>query len=730
MAQWGMSMVSGCRQRLIPGGTVGCAGEGLITFKGGMRHFCAILLLLLSVGPGWAQGGAAAEWKRIDSVENWVRAGLREKNAGMADSISTVLDRAVRESRRIGYTNGVALALACQASLVQMRDNDFALAGRLAQQSLDTYSLTDNKNGISLAYYTLGYSLFAQSRFDDAIFNLGLARDNAHRSGDSVDELHLLKVIGQAYRDQGDYGKAFDIQQQCVQMAEETHDQDWIAWQYFTLGDLFIHVEDYTSAQKYFRIGFAHGMALSRLDFWNKLVYAELLTHLHEYDSALYYYQLWDSAHAAPRALRFYLVSKGEYYLERGADATALPYLTKSLQEHLRLNDRNQVMRCVTDLARAEMGMGHDANALAYARQELRLAQSCKARQNIRDACQIIYTLYDRAGRTDSAYAYFRRYIALKDSVLNDQLRGRFASYGFEQQIRLMGQEKRLDEECLRTEMLTKNLLILGILALLLLSAIYIWVIRLRRKNEEHRRKRAENELEIQQLEGARAKTELMQRAKELEVQALRSQMNPHFIFNCLNAINRFILSHETEAASDYLTKFSRLIRMIMNHSRHATVTLGDEIEMLQLYLDMERLRFKDSFDYSIETAPDLDAGEVMIPPLLLQPFVENAIWHGLMHKEGRGHLLIRINLVGQVLTCVIRDDGVGRRNAALLKSKSVEKHKSMGLQITAERMALMTGSVIEEPFFTIRDLYDGGAATGTEVTLKIRIYDKGNYCG
>jgi tetratricopeptide (TPR) repeat protein len=685
------------------------------------------ILLLVSGWPVWSQGlsfGESGGLKRIDSEENWVRAGLREKMAGLADSMSATIDQALRESRQLGYIHGVAMALACEASIVEMQTNDYVLAGRLARQSVDSFGLTDDKNGISLAYYVLGFSLSAQSRFDDAIYYYGKAREYAHSSGDSVDEVHLLRVIGQAYRDRGDYGKAFDIEQQCVQLAEASHNRAWIAFQYFTLADLFICIEDYGSAQKYFRVGFEHGMALSRLDFWDMLVYAELLTHLHQYDSAQYYYRLWDSAHANPAALRFYLVSKGEYYLCRGEAATALPYFIKSLTEHRRLNDRNQIMRCLTDLARAETELGHDAAALEYARQDLQLAGEYKARQNIRDACQLLYMLYDRRGSTDSAYVYLRRYIVEKDSVLNDQLKGRFASYGFEQQIRLMSQEQRFDEECLRTQMLTKRLLILGISALVLFSAIYIWVIRLRRKNEEHRRKRAENELEIQRLEGARAKTALLQRAKELEVQALRSQMNPHFIFNCLNAINRFVLSHETEAASDYLTKFSRLMRMIMNHSRHATVTLAEETEMLQLYLDMERLRFKDAFDYSIEMLPDADMGEIFIPPLLMQPFVENAVWHGLMHKDERGLLSIRMSLDGQVLTCIIRDNGIGRKKAALLKSKSVEKHKSMGLQITAERMALLTGAGIEKPFFTIQDLYDEeGNAAGTQVTLKIRVY-------
>jgi LytS/YehU family sensor histidine kinase len=136
-------------------------------------------------------------------------------------------------------------------------------------------------------------------------------------------------------------------------------------------------------------------------------------------------------------------------------------------------------------------------------------------------------------------------------------------------------------------------------------------------------------------------------------------------------------------------------------------------------------LRFKDAFDYRINLMEGVAAEEIHIPPLLLQPFVENAVWHGLMHKDGRGRLTITISLTGPVLTCVIRDDGVGRKEAALMKSKSVEKHKSMGLQITAERMALLTGTDAEEPFFTIRDLYQEGSAAGTEVTLKIRIYDK-----
>jgi LytS/YehU family sensor histidine kinase len=308
--------------------------------------------------------------------------------------------------------------------------------------------------------------------------------------------------------------------------------------------------------------------------------------------------------------------------------------------------------------------------------------------------------------------------------VVGDQVKGKFASYAYEQQINLLNKDKLLEDVCLKQEMFTKNILIGGIIVLLLIGFIFSRNVLLKRKNEAHRRKRAEDELEIERLEGERAKVALLERAKELEIQALRSQMNPHFIFNCLNAINRFVLSHETEAASDYLTKFSRLMRMIMNHSRHSLISLADELEVLGLYLDMESLRFKNAFDYNIRLEGDIDAGEIFIPPLLLQPFVENAVWHGLMNKQERGKLFVDIQERGGMLTVIIRDNGIGRKRAATLKSKSVEKYKSMGLQITAQRMALLGGK--EEPahLFEIEDLYDqDGNAAGTQVILKMKIH-------
>ena len=210
-------------------------------------------------------------------------------------------------------------------------------------------------------------------------------------------------------------------------------------------------------------------------------------------------------------------------------------------------------------------------------------------------------------------------------------------------------------------------------------------------------------------------------------MQALRAQMNPHFVFNSLNAINRFILQKDKTQASEYLTKFSRLVRMILQNSQSSLITLESEIESLKLYLELEALRFENRFDYKISMPKDLDIEMIKVPPLIIQPYAENAIWHGLMHKEEKGHLYIDINEENQQIVIRIKDDGIGRKQSANMTSKSATKHKSMGLQITSDRIAMLQREDNQQAAVVINDLENpDGSAAGTEVILKMPvIYDK-----
>ncbi|MEJ7647068.1 MAG: histidine kinase [Chryseolinea sp.] len=214
------------------------------------------------------------------------------------------------------------------------------------------------------------------------------------------------------------------------------------------------------------------------------------------------------------------------------------------------------------------------------------------------------------------------------------------------------------------------------------------------------------------------------QRLAEMEMTALRAQMNPHFIFNCLNSIKLYTTDNDSAKASAYLTKFSRLIRLVLENSRSELVTLKNELEALQLYLEMEVMRFKDKLQFSFDVAKELDTDMIEIPPLLLQPYVENAIWHGLMHKKEGGFVQIRVEQAQtNQLHITITDNGIGRTKAAALKSKSATANKSFGMKVTDERIALINQIYRTNAMVLVHDLTDAeGTAAGTEVLLKIII--------
>ena len=232
--------------------------------------------------------------------------------------------------------------------------------------------------------------------------------------------------------------------------------------------------------------------------------------------------------------------------------------------------------------------------------------------------------------------------------------------------------------------------------------------------------------LRLERSEKEKQLANLNRKTTELEMQALRAQMNPHFIFNSLNSINRFILQNNKVQASEYLTKFSKLIRLILQNSQVPLISLESELESLHLYLELESLRFDHHFDFSVKVDEDIDTSTIKIPPLIIQPYAENAIWHGLMHKEEKGHLAIELFESDGFLCCRISDDGIGRKKASELKSKSASTHKSMGLRITSDRIAMMQQKKNLDTTITIQDLVlADGSAGGTEVLLKIPVMEQ-----
>lgn len=218
---------------------------------------------------------------------------------------------------------------------------------------------------------------------------------------------------------------------------------------------------------------------------------------------------------------------------------------------------------------------------------------------------------------------------------------------------------------------------------------------------------------------------EFEKKIAEVEMTALRAQMNPHFLFNVLNAIKLYMVQNDARTASRYLTKFARLIRLILSNSKLSVVKLSEELSALKLYIEMENFRFNKKFDYSIKVDDRIDPDKVDIPPMILQPYVENAIWHGLMHKEeGARQLTIDIypNEDMKGIYFIIEDNGIGRARAAQIKSRTRTRHKSVGMEITKDRIAITNKMFDTNAKVEIVDLKykNTGQAIGTKVVVHL----------
>jgi len=262
---------------------------------------------------------------------------------------------------------------------------------------------------------------------------------------------------------------------------------------------------------------------------------------------------------------------------------------------------------------------------------------------------------------------------------------------------------ERSKQEKLRSEKQQANNLLLMGLIFFVMTSVFLFL---------YMRQRHEKKAAIE-------KAETIHQMAELELQSLRSQLNPHFMFNSLNSIQTLIMKEQTDKSQSYLSRFARLLRMLLDNADKPFVSLGKEIELLQLYLSLESLRVPD-MQYSISTDPVLDTEQILIPNMILQPYVENAIWHGLSHKETDKQLQIRIFRENGTINYEIEDNGVGRKRAGELKSLFRKQHQSKGMELLNKRIELLNreySSVIQTE---VSDVLKNKEVAGTLVSIKV----------
>lgn len=206
-----------------------------------------------------------------------------------------------------------------------------------------------------------------------------------------------------------------------------------------------------------------------------------------------------------------------------------------------------------------------------------------------------------------------------------------------------------------------------------------------------------------------------------LALKSLRSQMNPHFIFNALNSVNHFIAQQDERTANRFLSEFSQLMRLVLENSQEDFITLQKEQEILALYMKLEHYRFRDKFDYEIDIDESINAESVLVPPMLIQPYLENAVWHGLRYRDSVGFLKLSMTRSNGSLMVTITDNGIGRKKSAELKTENQKKHKSTGLKNIKERLEILNH--VYRTHYEVK-VNDGPGGQGTVVEIKIPAHE------
>ncbi|HET9745556.1 MAG TPA: tetratricopeptide repeat protein [Chitinophagaceae bacterium] len=643
--------------------------------------------------------------------------------SGLSDSVSRWAIPANKESREINYSLGWATSLMHLGVADLYRKNSIT-AEKYFRQALQEFEKLNNDKGIGWCSAWLAEDLYSQMEFNESMNYYNKAVSYFEKTNDWEGKGKAWAWMGSLYATIGDYDKGVSFAIKSLSIREQMSDHICVARSLNSMGNFYgdvgAHEEALTYYQKTRSYADKHSLDY-RFAHRNFLFESlgSLYRTMNKPDSSLFYLQKALETDPGNLTTR---IAIGETFLLKKQYDSALQIFLKPIEPFRRENDKWDLMRVLLDAAKAHAGKGNNMSALSYAYESLSIARTADVRPVIIENYSLLATLYSNLSQSDSAYYYLNLATTLKNEltktrylfILSDYKKQAEYNAQRERIASLYKHNKALDqankskEEQLKQASMLKWVFAAG-LFVALLAALFIYrSLTLKRKNE--------------QLENQKTQSDLKLKASELEMQALRAQMNPHFIFNCLSSINHFILKNETDAASDYLTKFSRLIRIVLINSKNKLIILEDELEMLRLYLDMERLRFKNSFNYKINFINSIDIDNIYIPPLLLQPFAENAIWHGLMNKDGEGHLEISLCTENDFLICHIIDDGIGRKAAAELKI-SDENKKSLGLKITRERFDLLNETDEKKTFFEFEDLFDeNGNAAGTKVMLKIRI--------
>lgn len=696
-----------------------------------MRYQLFILWILIA-------GGIHAQTHKIDSIRKTLsiingKEAVNSLNAlGWqffyywihSDSALKYATLAREKAFAINYSSGMAEAWLIEGGVKGRLLGHPDVMERDMRKAIELLKNETNPRIFSMTYYNLALALAIEGKYDAANEAVDKAIAYATTANDSLLLGWAKQAAGFSYSKSGEYWKSFGNLIEAVEIGKQHNDTILTSISLAFIGRAFNRAGDPSKALYYYHQALQYKCPF--VFIWphtEDMAYAHMV--LKQYDSVTWYQQkyrndinLYTTDTAVRRKFGAYIYGFSmELQLARKQYDTILVQVLPRLPLLRKNNDVFPLMVNLLVVAKAYLGKSNYQTALGYASELNQIAYHAGNKQFQKDTYELLASVYDHLKKRDSAYHYFKQFAFIKDSMEIALYAGRTALYlaasEEENKIRLLKKDKELGDQQLtlnkkelQKQAQLKNLLIAGIIALLLISVLIVRNTILRRKNEQLRNKHEQSGLK--------------RKAMELEMQALRAQMNPHFIFNCLSAIDNLIQTRQSDKATSYLARFAKLIRSVLDSSKNNLVPFQMDLETIQLYLEMEKFRCNDKFLYEINVEPVLLHGDFKVPPLIVQPFLENAIHHGLLNKkENDKQLLLKINLSDEFIVYSIIDNGIGRGKAAEFKERNKPEHQSYGIAITQERIHLHNQNGIDDDL-VITDLEKDGLPSGTKAVIRI----------
>ncbi|WP_147676131.1 tetratricopeptide repeat-containing sensor histidine kinase [Algibacter pacificus] len=399
---------------------------------------------------------------------------------------------------------------------------------------------------------------------------------------------------------------------------------------------------------------------------------------------------------------------------------TAITYLNQSLDFFKNNNQKANVAHSNLELAVAYANIGRVDDAISANNNAIEIYKEQNNFKNLKRVYHEQSDYYKRKRDYLNSSKYLEKYYKIKDSIFSKERVSVIEELQTKYETEKIQKEKDNAEQQVvisRLESAKNRSLFLGsviIAGLILLTSIF-YFSRLKTKKKA--------ELITVELKETQKRLAIEKQYRDSELKALKAQMNPHFIFNALNSIQDYIVLNQKNLASDYLGKFADLIRNYLHFSDTGFISIPDEVHNLNLYLELEKLRFEDKLEYTFRVDDAANSDTIKIPTMLIQPYVENALKHGLLHKKEHRKLEVSLSKISdQIIECIIEDNGIGREKSRAIKARKQAQHKSFALKATTERLDLLNYGREKKIGVEIIDLKENNTAKGTRVILKIPI--------